>query len=448
VSRPGRIAVVDVGKTNTKLGVVDDAGVVLEERKAPSRVLAGSPYPHLDVDGALAWILDGLRELAQRWPIEVVVPVAHGAAAALLAGDELALPVMDYEFAGPDELASTYPAPPFEETLSPHLSAGLNLGRQLHWQSARMPDAFARVTDILLYPQYIGWRLTGRRVSEVTSLGCHTDLWCPRSRTFSSLASSRRWDALFPPIEPAWAELGVLEPDVRTATGLSPSCRVLVGIHDSNASYLPHRTARRPPFSVVSTGTWIVCMAAGGSIDRLDPAAGTLANVDVFGDPLPTSRFMGGRDLEAIAQAGGGRIEADMADLRRVVDRPEGTGGELPRERAARGVLHCALRTDLSLDRIGANGPCIVEGSFVRTPAFAALLAALRSEEVLVAREASGTAVGAAILAKGPAASAAGSPEACRAAEVGDLDRYRARWRSEVEGHPNARAQSHGTEQA
>ena len=219
-------------------------------------------------------------------------------------------------------------------------------------------------------------------MSEVTSLGCHTDLWCPRSRTFSSLASSRRWDALFPPIEPAWAELGVLEPDVRAATGLSPSCRVLVGIHDSNASYLPHRTARRPPFSVVSTGTWIVCMAAGGSIDRLDPAAGTLANVDVFGDPVPTSRFMGGRDLEAIAQAGGGIRRSTRTTCEGSSIGP-GNGERARASAAALGVLHCAedrpvpgpYRRERAVHR--RREPC---GTRVRRPA-----RSLRATTVLVA---------------------------------------------------------------
>jgi sugar (pentulose or hexulose) kinase len=430
MSGAGRIAIVDVGKSSTKLCVADDRGAVLEERKTASRVIAGPPYPHLDVEGAIAWILEGLGDLARRWPIEVVVPVAHGAAAALLAGDELALPVMDYEFDGPDELAGSYPAPPFEETLSPPLPAGLNLGRQLHWQAERMPGAFARITDILPYAQYIGWRLAGRKVSEVTSLGCHTDLWSPRARTFSSLANARGWDALFAPIEPAWAQLGALRPDVRAATGLAPECRVLVGIHDSNASYFPHRVARQPPFSVVSTGTWVVSMAAGASIDRLDAAEGVLANVDVFGDPVPTSRFMGGRELE---KTGGVDLREILEeDVQRVVDRPGETWSEHSRERAALALLHCALKTDRCLDIIGATGPCIVEGSFVRTPAFAAVLAAVRKGDVLVSEETSGTTSGAVALARWPAANASMTAKSCHAAEVGGLDRYRTHWRREL----------------
>jgi sugar (pentulose or hexulose) kinase len=442
----GIVAVVDVGKTRTKLAVVDGSGALCEERHAPSRSIAGPPYPHLDVEATIAWILGNLRELGARWPIDVVVPVAHGAAAALMSGDELALPVMDYEFRGPEELAESYGAPKFEETFSPPLPAGLNLGRQLHWQSVRMPEAFARVTGILLYPQYIAWRLSGGKASEVTSLGCHTDLWCPNARTFSSLARARGWDRLFSPMENAWTQVGPLR------SGLSRDCRVLAGIHDSNASYLPHRVTRTPPFSVVSTGTWIVCMAAGGTIEELDPAADTLANVDAFGDPVPTSRFMGGRELEAIS--GGGPVLGDVGDedVQRILDRGilpvpgfaseggpfrsspgriRGGAPETARDRAALGILYCALMTDLCLDLVGARGPCVVDGSFARTPAYVSLLAALRRDgPVELSDDAGGATAGALALARWPASGPTIARRQVDAAELSGLDRHRELWRS------------------
>ncbi len=450
MSGPEFVAVVDVGKTRTKLAIVDASGAVREERGAPSRSLAGPPYPHLDVEATIAWILASLRELGARWPIDVVVPVAHGAAAALMAGDALALPVMDYEFRGPEELAASYPAPRFDETRSPPLPAGLNLGRQLHWQSARMPDEFARATEILLYPQYIGWRLTGRKASEMTSLGCHTDLWCPRTRAFSSLAKGRGWDRLFPPIQAAWAELGPLRPEVRDATGSSRGCRVLTGIHDSNASFLPHRVALTPPFSVVSTGTWIVCMAAGGSIEELDPKADTLANVDALGDAVPTSRFMGGRELEVIS---GGSPEVGEEDVRRILARgvvalpsfaseggpfrssPGSIRGDplgIARDRAALGILYCALMTDLCLDLVGARGPCVVDGSFARTPEFARLLAELRGDGPVVLSGVAGASAGALALADWPAKRTTAPGTEVRRTGMSGLEDYRELWRREL----------------
>ncbi len=54
---------------------------------------------------------------------------------------ELALPVLDYEFDGPDRLCRrpmTRCARPFAETGTPRLPVGLNLGAQLFWQAKRV----------------------------------------------------------------------------------------------------------------------------------------------------------------------------------------------------------------------------------------------------------------------------------------------------------------------
>ena len=51
-------------------------------------------------------------------------------------------------------------------------------------------------------------------------LGCHTDLWRPANRDFSTLVSRMGWTALFPPIRHAWQALGTIREDVATRTGL------------------------------------------------------------------------------------------------------------------------------------------------------------------------------------------------------------------------------------
>ena len=91
--------------------------------------------------------------------------------------------VLDYEHTGPDETAEGYNAvrPAFSVTGSPRLAAGLNIGAQLYWQRARFSTAFSRIACVLPYPQYWGFRLTGKRASEVTSWGCHSDVRAPYS---------------------------------------------------------------------------------------------------------------------------------------------------------------------------------------------------------------------------------------------------------------------------
>lgn len=87
---------------------------------------------------------------------------------------------------------------------------------------------------------------------------------------------------------------------------------VHVGIHDFERTLLlPHLLEHSPPFSVVSTGTWVIVFAPGGDLAALDPARDCLANLDAFGRPVPSARFMGGREY---AQLLGHNLPGHVSD--------------------------------------------------------------------------------------------------------------------------------------
>ncbi|MFN4211696.1 MAG: carbohydrate kinase, partial [Devosia sp.] len=186
-----RIAVIDIGKTNAKLVIVDtETGAEIAVRKTANTVLPGPPYPHFDTERLWAFILDTLAQFAGEPGFDAVSITTHGASAALL--DEtgaLALPVLDYEYVYPDAVNRAYEAlrPAFSESFSPRLPGGLNLGAQIHYLRHSFCEAFDRVATILTYPQYWAHRLTGVAANEKTSLGCHTDLWMPYEGRYSAL---------------------------------------------------------------------------------------------------------------------------------------------------------------------------------------------------------------------------------------------------------------------
>jgi len=156
------IAVLDVGKTNAKIALVDPAlGQEVWSARRANGVVQGLATRELDVVAIEAWLLDSLRAAPERERVVAIVPIAHGAAAVLVdhAGAVLAAP--DYEDTRFDEVAQEYAAlrDPYRVTYSPHLPQGLNLGRQLYFLQRRHPALFARVAHILLYPQYWSWRL-------------------------------------------------------------------------------------------------------------------------------------------------------------------------------------------------------------------------------------------------------------------------------------------------
>jgi L-fuculokinase len=420
-ARPQAVAVFDVGKSNVRLSAVDDAGVALATLERQNIVDSSPPYPHFDPNALYAWLLDGLATLARDFEIHSVVPVTHGACAALVDDDGLVLPMMDYEFRGVSDIDFDYDAiaRDFVHTASPKLPAGLNLGRQLFWQQRQFPREFSRAT-IVPYPQYWSARLSGVRAWEPTSLGCHTDLWDPQRGDFSSFAKTMGWDSRFGRRVNAWTPLGPPLQEIAARTGLSKDCKILAGIHDSNASYLAHRAAREDPFCVVSTGTWIVMMAHGSPLDLLREEMDTLANVDAFGNAVPTARFMGGREYAAICGADAVQTQPSIGDLEAVLEsgalavpsyanqggpfraqagRIVGEAPDSPRHRAALAAMYCALMTDYCLTMIEARGDVILEGRLASNEAFASALAALREPQpVFRSPDETGTLRGAAAL--------------------------------------------------
>lgn len=396
--------VLDIGKSNVKLSAIEAAtGELLESLKTPNSVQNSSPYPHAPIDDIWQWYCTGLKALAARYHITYLSCTTHGATAVCLSQGKVALPVADYEAASYEQCNLDYETvrPDYCETLSPALSHGLNVGRQLFWLAQTYPKEFSQVDTILLYPQYWGWLLSGRAVSEVTSLGCHTDLWNPQTHSFSSLVTRLDWSALFPPLLAAGAVLGTLKPELATSLGLPADCLVMNGIHDSNASLVPYLKSVASPFTVISSGTWIVIAGIGSPLEAMVEADDMLANVNAWGQPVPCIRFMGGREWSILADA----AECDLADLHVVLEAEvyhlpafSDQGGPFreyqgqtigaikiltARQKTALASLYCALVTDYCLSRIHSQGTIYLEGSFASNQVFCTVLQALRPEQTL-----------------------------------------------------------------
>jgi len=393
------IALIDIGKTNAKVSVIDpQTGAEIRGSRRANAVVQGPVMRELDVDSISQWLLEALRDAPHRDRIRVIVPVAHGAAAVLIDQDDRVLAAPDYEDACFERVDAGYrrQRDAYRSTCSPDLPLGLNLGRQLFFLQETQPQLFSRVAHALLYPQFWAWRLSGVMASEVTSLGCHSDLWLPREQIFSKLAQVRGWDKLFPPRKLASDVLAPISAEVAAATGLDPQCRVTSGIHDSNASYLKFLIARDhdEPFTVISSGTWTVVMANRADLSRLREDQDMLASVDAFGSPVATARFMGGREYEAIA---GTDARPNAPALLNVIERQAmalpafASGGPFAgregrlidadnlsgSERASVATLYVALMSELLIDMLGAEGTVLIDGPLATNPSFGSILGAL-----------------------------------------------------------------------
>ena len=249
---------------------------------------------------------------------------------------------------------------------------------------------------ILLYPQYWSWRLSGVQAAEVTSLGTHTDLWRPYEQAYSALARKQGWARLMPTLHRATDQLGT---HARAALSPPPDCR--------NPAWWPAAfTIPTPPtcascmdrereaFTVVSSGTWTIVMANRGELRRLREERDMLANVNVFGAPIATARYMGGREYEAIAQ-GSRRADHRRADrsahqrrdraafvcqrrarIRAGRESSMAPTGSTALQRAALATLYSALMTAQLIESLGTAGEIFIDGPLARNPLFGGLLGA------------------------------------------------------------------------
>jgi sugar (pentulose or hexulose) kinase len=133
-------------------------------------------------------------------------------------------------------------------------------------------------------------------------MGCHTYLWDQTEHRLSSVARDMGIAPLLPrELNRSWDVLGTISAETAARTGLAPDTIVTMGIHDSNASLLPH-FARKGEigFTLNSTGTWCVVMNPVKEYGFAPEELGKVVffNISAFGTPVKTAIFLGGQEFE------------------------------------------------------------------------------------------------------------------------------------------------------
>ena len=110
MNKTQNIAIIDIGKTNIKIVLVNLNSftelIVLSE---PNVVVNKGLYPHYDTDKLWKFIKSSLGTLYRRYSFKAITVTTHGAAVALIdKNGRLILPIIDYEFDGPDTLYKDY----------------------------------------------------------------------------------------------------------------------------------------------------------------------------------------------------------------------------------------------------------------------------------------------------------------------------------------------------
>jgi L-fuculokinase len=252
------IAIFDVGKTNKKLLLFDEQyKLVYEESQPFDEIKDEDGFPCEDVNLLTAWVKSSYEKIRKHpdFDIKAVNFSAYGASFVYIdAKGKVLLPLYNYLKPYPEQLQKQFynkyggESQVAKQTASPVLGS-LNSGMQVYRLKYEKPELFRKIKYALHLPQYLSYVLSGVASTDITSVGCHTNLWNFQSNEYHRWVTDEGVLDKFAPILDGTAIAGV--------NGTIP---VGVGLHDSSAALIPYLAGISDKFLLLSTGTWCISL--------------------------------------------------------------------------------------------------------------------------------------------------------------------------------------------
>lgn len=255
------IAIFDVGKTNKKLFLFDENYQIVFERSARfAETVDEDGFPCESLESIRLSVFDSLMEVLRlkEFKVKSINFSTYGASFVYLdkAGRPLA-PLYNYLKPYPEALKEQFYSSWGGEdnfsfcTASPVLGS-LNSGMQLYRIKYEQPELFEKMNCALHFPQYLSHLVSGRYYADITSIGCHTNLWDFQKNDYHEWVRKEGIIDKLPPIVPSNEVVQAAFPGTNYITG--------IGLHDSSAALIPYLESFKEPFVLISTGTWCISL--------------------------------------------------------------------------------------------------------------------------------------------------------------------------------------------
>jgi sugar (pentulose or hexulose) kinase len=313
------IAIFDVGKTNKKLFLFDEHYRIVYEKTARFLETADEDGDVCEnLDSIRISVFESLNEVLRSNLYELVAInfSTYGASLVYLDQDGQPIaPLYNYLKPYPAQLESQFYAryggkmQIALETASP-ASGSLNAGLQLYRMKYQDPERFKKIKYAVHLPQYVSYLISGKIYSDMTSIGCHTQLWDFQKNSYHDWVLEEKLDAILPPIMPS--------DEVIEATFMGQRYIVGAGLHDSSAALIPYQVSFKEPFVLLSTGTWCVSMNPFNAtpLTDLELENDCLAYIGYQGKPVKASRLFAGNEHEQQVKRIAGAFDVDALVFR------------------------------------------------------------------------------------------------------------------------------------
>jgi sugar (pentulose or hexulose) kinase len=295
------IAIFDIGKTNKKLFLFDqNYKIIFEHSERLAEIVDEDGEECENVESLKSFVLDsfsGALGLAE-FDIKAINFSGYGASLVYL-NKELRpfLPLYSYLKEYPNALKKQfYDTYGGEEelsfrTASPVLGS-LNSGMQLYRIKYEKPDLFKEIKWALHLPQYLSFLISGKVYSDITSIGCHTNLWDFTKNEYHHWVKQEGVLEKLAPIVPCTKVTSVSYGENDYLVG--------IGLHDSSAALIPYLVNFHEPFILISTGTWCISLNPFNHLPltKEELENDCLCYMTYKAEPVKASRLFAGNEHE------------------------------------------------------------------------------------------------------------------------------------------------------
>ncbi|HYM93001.1 MAG TPA: FGGY family carbohydrate kinase [Chitinophagaceae bacterium] len=295
------IAIFDIGKTNKKFFLIDEAYNIVLERSVPfDEIMDEDDDACDDVNLLTKWVIETLTEVLRikKFDVKAVNFSAYGASFVYI--DEkgkVIAPLYSYLKKYPEQLKNELynkygGAEKIScETASPVLGS-LNSGMQLYRIKKEKPPLYSQMKYALHLPQYISYLITRRACSDITSIGCHTQLWDYQKSDYHQWAKGEEIDKKLATLLPSDKASDFFFSNKKLKAG--------TGLHDSSAALIPYLKVFTEPFILLSTGTWCISLNPFNRthLTSAELKEDCLCYMEYQGKPVKASRLFAGYEHE------------------------------------------------------------------------------------------------------------------------------------------------------
>lgn len=287
--------VFDIGKTNKKYFIFDENfNIIKRQETIFPEIFDEDEFPCDDIEQLSEWLLDTFNKITEEYNISFVNFSTYGASYIHLDSDKNPItPLYNYlkplpvktemkfleKFKDQDDFSV--------KTSSPYLGM-LNSALQLFWLKHIKPTTYDNIDISLHLPQYCSFLLSGKKVSEYTSIGCHTGLWDFNINEYHQWVKNEKLDVKQAQI--------VDSNHYFNKEGI----KIGIGIHDSSAALIPYLIGVKERFVLISTGTWSICLNPFSTdpLTKNDLKNDCLNFIQPNGNPVKASRLFLGNELQ------------------------------------------------------------------------------------------------------------------------------------------------------